>query len=346
MKKILPYLSLLLIAAFVLAPTATSLGPFWISFPKLDKPVEGGKTGPDQPAIWQDLVHQYVEQGSDDAVVFKDITSYCDDPDDEEKVTVTSKHEHYKLSMNGNDIMIKQLDIDYTGTETVGVECNGAKNSFMLTVYEKGNSPARWKHLSNQVILQGSPDNTIVYEGLAYRCNDPDDDEVVSIESDHDDYDLGFDEDDLVIFNLDKDYTGTETVELECNGIYADFDLIIVSEDDYTEELVQDGEETHELYVGSIYFQTPTVKAGDYLPVTIAIENSGNQKLEDLKVKAIIQELAVIDTAKLDLSSKNKAKVNMNLFIPVDAEPGLYAVRFSYHNGDVSRVIYREIQVI
>ncbi|MFH1316873.1 MAG: hypothetical protein ABII01_05105, partial [Candidatus Woesearchaeota archaeon] len=92
--------------------------------------------------------------------------------------------------------------------------------------------PAIWNPLDDQSILEDSPDNTLIYNDLNLECNDPDDPEIITITSTHNHYDLVFNGDNLEIINLELDYTGIETVDLDCNGVAADFDLTVLPEND------------------------------------------------------------------------------------------------------------------
>jgi len=352
--KLFPYISIVMIASFLIAPAVQGFGPFWIPMPELDEPATNEvilrPAVPDQPAVWQDLDHQTIMQGSPDGtIVYEDLYSMCEDPDDAIRMRVRSIHP-YNLHFNGADLVIENLDSQYTGTETVELNCNGVQNSFMLTVQANNvvvDQPAYWALLKNKAIQQGSTDGTMIYKGLALLCTDPDDYEIVSLESTHQNYMLYWSGFDLVIRDLDPAYAGTETVSLSCNGVYANFDLSVVAKeydpDPDDDEIIIPEEEKDRLFVGSIYMPNDMVIAGDLVPITISMKNKGG-KLENVQVAAIIQELATRATARLDVSRNEKE--TLVLEIPEYAEPGLYNIRFTFHNGDVSRVLYRDVYVV
>jgi len=88
-------------------------------------------------------------------------------------------------------------------------------------------SPAVWEPLEDQIIPYGSADNTIVYQNILSKCSDPKYPEIITVASNHNDYNLAISGVDLVIHNLNPDYYGTQTVKLSCNGIPAYFQLTI-----------------------------------------------------------------------------------------------------------------------
>jgi len=351
--KLFPYISIILIASFLIAPVAQGFGPFWITMPELDEPAHDDAiiipAIPDELAVWQGLTNKRIMQGSPNGtIVYEDLYLMCDDPDDATVIFVSSNHD-YDLEFNDEfDLYIEDLDSDYHGSDIVELNCNGVMNSFILTVVENSiivDEPATWEELKHQTILQDSADGTVVYEDLALKCYDPDDYEVVSIVSTHTEYVLNWDGYDLVINDLDGEYVGQESVVLDCNGELAKF-LLTVSESlpviiDDDVNSVRD-----ELFIGSVHFANDMVIAGDIVPIIVSMENKGGSKLEDIQVAATIQELATRTTAKLDLSTNRKAKQTLALEIPEYAEPGMYSIRLTFHNGDVSRVLYRDIYVV
>ncbi len=152
------------------------------------------------------------------------------------------------------DFIGGESDIDFTGNErpvdfTGGeseVDFNGnagldsANNRDLFNLPEtpnfpgdlpiippKRNLPAEWNSLSDVSIPQGSPDNTVVYSNLKSFCSDPDDEEVFRVASKHENFDLFFSGNDLVIRNLNKDYFGKDKVVVSCNNVKASFFLTI-----------------------------------------------------------------------------------------------------------------------
>jgi len=86
---------------------------------------------------------------------------------------------------------------------------------------------AVWNPLSNQDIDEDSPDGTLVYPDLLNQCSDVDNTTNMQITSIHSHYDLVFNALDLIINNLETDWFGTETVDLDCNGVSNSFGLTV-----------------------------------------------------------------------------------------------------------------------
>ena len=110
------------------------------------------------------------------------------------------------------------------------VETDTAELSF--TVTQPIDQPAVWQTLTNKEVNEDSPAGTIVYQGLKTLCNDPDNDEIVTVTSQHSYYSLYFDNNDLKIRNLELNYNGIETVGLSCNNVAASFSLNVKAVND------------------------------------------------------------------------------------------------------------------
>jgi len=90
----------------------------------------------DIPAKWRNLHNVAIPRSSlDNTIIYQNIYNYCVDEDDLELITVASNHESYNLEINSNnDLVIKDLDHTYMGTEIVTLECNGIPGRFALIV--------------------------------------------------------------------------------------------------------------------------------------------------------------------------------------------------------------------
>ena len=88
--------------------------------------------------------------------------------------------------------------------------------------------PAGWSALSDKAINQASADGTLVYENIYGQCRDPDGPELILVISSHP-FTLYTDNNDLKIQHLNPAHSGQHTVVLDCNGVRASFQLIIVS---------------------------------------------------------------------------------------------------------------------
>jgi hypothetical protein len=89
------------------------------------------------------------------------------------------------------------------------------------------------------------------------------------------------------------------------------------------------------------------VKPGDTIEISMNLENTGKEKLEDIRVTAAIQDLAERNRiGPFDLKKRDQVTKRLFIEVPEDAAPGEYYIRFSFSNNDVRRVKYRPITVI
>ncbi len=295
------------------------------------------------PAKWNKLQDQHISKGSADyTMVYPDIKGQCNDPDDPEKFKIVPfifSSNKYDLFFSGEDLLIKNLDSDYKGKDQIVVSCNGVFASFNLYINGyTGNYPAKWDDLHDVTIAKGSKDKTMIYEDLAKQCNDPDDAKIIKVTWDGD-FKLYFSQYDLLIKKLDKDLTGTFPINLNCNGVKASFDLII---SEYKRAFYE-----NELMLSSIYIDDADhVKAGDVLPIYFTMKNSGDDKLENIRITAIIAELgARANIGPFDVREGKKTQKQLMLEIPEWTPAGTYYVAIYSSNNDVRRIKYREIIV-
>ena len=115
---------------------------------------------------------------------------------------------------------------DFSGNRVV-INGNAADNPSNYTFYVngRGGGDYAWNSLSDKAVDENSADNTIVYPNLKLECSDVDDPEVVTVTSTHSHYNLVFSGNNLIINNMELNWFGTETVNLDCNGISSSFNL-------------------------------------------------------------------------------------------------------------------------
>ena len=135
--------------------------------------------------------------------------------------TIPLTKDNYKTAGNYELVFISYNGID--GYRTTSIP---------FTVTQPIDQPAVWQTLTNKEINEDSPAGTIVYQGLKTLCNDPDNDEIVTVTSQHSYYSLYFDNNDLKIRNLELNYNGIETVGLSCNNVAASFSLNVKAVND------------------------------------------------------------------------------------------------------------------
>jgi uncharacterized membrane protein len=97
-----------------------------------------------------------------------------------------------------------------------------------------------------------------------------------------------------------------------------------------------------------ILSRSDIVEPGEDIGIRVNIENNGNEKLENVKLTAVIQELGIRGVeGPFDLKPGKTATKTAYLQMPYDTASGWYDVRItlSDSNGKEKRVVYREILV-
>lgn len=206
--------------------------------------------------------------------------------------------------------------------------------------------------LEDVTLLQGSP-NTVIQHDVFSKCEDPDDDELVfSIATTSDYFDLNFRQNgDLLLFNLDRDFTGTEEVTITCNGIPESFNVDVIERDGKPKAGPRDpvGESRDRLsvHIGAIRLPTAyEVTPGDIIPVTVTFRNNGDEGLDNVKAAVVIPSLAVRDSVgPFDMHLGESVSRTFALMLPGNMEPGLYYARITIDSGSLHRTVHREIEV-
>ncbi|MBD3355000.1 PKD domain-containing protein [Candidatus Woesearchaeota archaeon] len=141
------------------------------------------------------------------------------------------------------------------------------------------------------------------------------------------------------------EYDVTVTVEDGNGGSDSQVYTINVEddEDDDGEEIIID----NKLAVRAKISSKEYMPAGEIVRIRTNVENIGANDLENIKIIASVQELAIRDmSGSFDLNDGDETSKNLQLRIPEYAEQGTYTVKLSFSNDDMRRVIYREITVI
>lgn len=85
---------------------------------------------------------------------------------------------------------------------------------------------------------------------------------------------------------------------------------------------------------------------GDQLLLKIYVRNNGNEKLENMKIVLVNQELALRDSmGPMDLRKGERTSKTLLLDFPQGIEPGYYYLRINVHADGVDRVVYRDVRV-
>ena len=88
------------------------------------------------------------------------------------------------------------------------------------------------------------------------------------------------------------------------------------------------------------------LRPGDTLRVAINFENMKDYKMDNIKVSAIIPDLAVWRSrGPFSLKSGKEMSTTLELEIPYDAEPGVYDLRVTLNDDEIRRVKVRQIRI-
>jgi PKD repeat protein len=136
-----------------------------------------------------------------------------------------------------------------------------------------------------------------------------------------------------------KDQEGTYKVRFTVSdGALSDSELIEIDVED----------ESFDITLHMLAFPDgDEVAAGDQLLALVNLQNEGNVEIDDVRIRAYFMDegLTVLSDA-FDLDPQEQASRLLTFDIPVDMAPGEYYVGFSVRNADVTRVVYREIEVV
>jgi len=194
---------------------------------------------PNQPPVLSGLPDQNVDEDSSDVIIF-DLHPYAADPDGTvsngtfsfvsesnpsliDCLVLHNSTSDYALCLQPEANQSGYSDITIKFTDEGGASDN---DTFRVTV-NPVDDPAYWNALINQAVDEDSADGTVVYPDLMGQCIDIDSAISMSVTSTHTHYDLAMSGNDLIINNLEADWFGTETVDLDCNGVANSFDLTV-----------------------------------------------------------------------------------------------------------------------
>jgi hypothetical protein len=209
------------------------------------------------------------------------------------------------------------------------------------------NADAIWSELKDKTIKQGSRSGTLIQANILNKCTDPDDDILTfRVMSTSKNFDLKFVKGDLRIYNLNRDFVGVEQVTLGCNNVPASFNLKVVDSDGSTgDNDSRDGKDGLSVHIGTLRIPDDA-QPGDLVPVQVNFRNNGHDKLENLKVAIVVQDLAIrASVGPLDLLVGKTESRTMMLELPEDMEKGLYYGRLTIDSASLHRVVHREFMV-
>ena len=128
----------------------------------------------------------------------------------------------------------------------------------------------------------------------------------------------------------------------------------VVSSTDKTEEsyTMMMQRESYTLEVLSVDYDL-RVEAGDSVPVTVVLQNTGSQKLDNCYVVVAVSGLDVakrvwvgdLYSMDIDNDEKDTVQTTLNLRLPEDAEAGVYDMTVLVGNKDTSTSVNKPIRV-
>ncbi len=210
-----------------------------------------------------------------------------------------------------------------------------------------GNVDAVWNNLPDVKVKQGAPDGTVIQTNVFSQCTDADDSQLVfGIGKDPRHFDVAYVHDDVILFNLDNNFVGTEKVTLTCNGVPESFKVSVLSigvgphKGTPQDALDNDAYNVHLSSIRLSDFPTGVV------PVYVTFKNDGRKELENLKLTVSISDLNIKKTeGPMDIRAGKKDTFTLLLELPEDVQPGLYPVRITVDASHTHRVMYRDILI-
>ncbi len=94
----------------------------------------------------------------------------------------------------------------------------------------------------------------------------------------------------------------------------------------------------HSLYFKSVQISSASVTAGDSIDVAVRLVNNGRNAEDSLKIKAELPEIGASQTIRVTdtLMQEDDRTIYMTLKVPRDADSGLYMLKVTASNADVS----------
>ncbi len=95
----------------------------------------------------------------------------------------------------------------------------------------------------------------------------------------------------------------------------------------------------------SVQLMEEFVAAGDFMVVNVNLRNNGKVSLKDVKIQAKVYDLGIYgSTGEFALAQEGGTSKNVYVFVPQDAEPGLYLVKVtvsdSYYHTSAYRLVF------
>jgi hypothetical protein len=170
------------------------------------------------------------EDESDSSI---DLDSFVTDADntDAEMSWTFSGNTNVIVGIGAGNVVTLTASAEWSGTEFITFRATDPLGAFdedtiSVTVVPV-NDAAVWAALTNQNINEDSPNGSVVYNNIVGQCSDVDSAVNVNVLSAHSEFSLALTGVNLIIQNLAKDWYGTRTITMGCNGVTANFDLTV-----------------------------------------------------------------------------------------------------------------------
>ena len=310
-------------------------------YPDYDYTTAGPQDPPfynyDQPAQWENLVDVTIQYNSPDGtVIYENLYNYCHDPDSTRIISLASEHEHYTLELIDGNLIIKDLEGGYTGTETVVLDCNSALGEFNLIV-EKNTAPsAEFTYTPNFPRVT----DTIQFQDLSTDS----DGRIVSWSWNFDDGTTSNEVNPTHQYSQSGNYQISLTV-WDDDGAFSTVTKAITIRTEGGDTPVTSSDAQRTIF-SRIRFNEYNY-AGDILDLTVGLFNDGTYNMDDVKVTAYLLDLGERRMAgPFDLDDGEEANVRIYLDIPADAQPGDYDIKIIASNDNFNHVTHRVMTII
>ncbi len=243
------------------------------------------------------------------------------------------------------DTTAAELD-DYTFIVTVDDGTDVTSGSFTITV-----------SFNNAPVVTVDPESVSATEGddvkVTVTATDADGDELeYSVEGLPSDADFNVRSDNsgaVLWWETGAGDAGEYTIIITVtDGIDSTEFVLIITIAEYVEPVADPITVTSEgLVLKSVHVSDEEVRAGDYVYVTVGMENQAQEDLEDLKVAVVMYDFASkTTTSEFDIDDGDEKSKSLTVRVPSNARAGLYYMKVTVSNDDIHAVTYRTIRVV
>jgi hypothetical protein len=101
------------------------------------------------------------------------------------------------------------------------------------------------------------------------------------------------------------------------------------------------------LALKSVHVSDEEIRAGDYIYVSVAMENQAQRDLEDLKVAVVFYDFATkVTSSEFDLDEGDEMDKSVSVSIPRNVKTGLYYMKVTVSNDETHATTYRTVRVV